>query len=80
MHNLGVMHASPDPVSGQPNLAKAFEWFSRAAEQGMSGSCATLGMMYENGNGVEKDAAKAREWYRRAGFSDEEMTLGEALS
>ena len=39
-----------------------------AAEQGLAGSQTTLAMMYEQGNGVEKDPEKAREWYARAGF------------
>jgi hypothetical protein len=39
-----------------------------AAAQGMLGSLTTLGMMYQEGNGVEKDEEKAREYYKKAGF------------
>ena len=30
----------------------------------------TIGMMYREGNGVERDEEKAREWFRKAGFDD----------
>ena len=46
------------------------EWFAKAAAQGLQGSMTTLGMMYREGNGVEPDEAKAREWFRKAGFED----------
>ena len=36
-------------------------------------------MMYETGNGVEKDPEEARKWYKMAGFSEDEMNLGEQL-
>ena len=61
------------------NGEKAVQWFTRAAEQGMAGSQTTLAMMYETGNGVEKDAEEARKWYTMAGFSEDEMNLGEQL-
>jgi TPR repeat protein len=44
------------------------EWFEKAGEQGLAGSQTTLAMMYEEGNGVEKDIEKANELYRAAGF------------
>ena len=77
-HGLGFMYMEGDcvPKNGQ----KAVEWFTRAAEQGMTGSQTTLAMMYEMGNSVEKDPEEARKWYRMAGFSDDEMNLGEQLA
>jgi TPR repeat protein len=30
----------------------------------------TIGMMYREGNGVERDEEKARVWFRKAGFED----------
>jgi hypothetical protein len=46
----------------------------------MAGSQTALAMMYETGNGVEKDLDEACKWYRMAGFAEEEMNLGERLS
>jgi hypothetical protein len=48
--------------------AKAIEWFTRAADQGLVGSMTTLAMMYDEGNGVEQDKEKAKELYAKAGF------------
>jgi glutamyl-tRNA reductase len=42
----------------------------KAAEQGLQGSLTTLAMMYEQGEGVEKDIEKAKELYKAAGFDD----------
>ena len=76
-HGLGFMYMEGDCVA--KNGEKAVLWFRRAAEQGMAGSQTTLAMMYETGNGVEQDSEEARKWYRMAGFSDDEMNLGEQL-
>jgi hypothetical protein len=48
------------------NEKLAAEWFQRAAEQGLAGSQMTLGMLYEQGQGVEKNEAEARKWYELA--------------
>ena len=76
-HGLGFMYMEGDCVP--KNGEKAVQWFTRAAEQGMAGSQTTLAMMYETGNGVEQDAEEARKWYTMAGFSEDEMNLGEQL-
>ena len=76
-HGLGFMYMDGDCVA--KNGEKAVFWFKKAAEQGMAGSQTTLAMMYETGNGVEQDAEEAKKWYRLAGFSEEEMNLGQQL-
>ncbi len=76
-HGLGFMYMEGDCVA--KNGEKAVLWFTKAAEQGMAGSQTTLAMMYETGNGVEKDPEEARKWYLLAGFSEDEMNLGERL-
>jgi TPR repeat protein len=48
------------------NEAEAVIWFRLAAEQGMTGSQMTLGMIYEQGLGVEKDETEAKKWYQKA--------------
>ncbi len=37
-----------------------------AAEQGHAYAQFTVGLMYENGDGVSKDIDEARKWYRKA--------------
>jgi TPR repeat protein len=46
-------------------LNKAAEWFTRGATHDPRASFA-LGLMYESGEGVEKDFVKAAEWYEKA--------------
>lgn len=48
------------------DYAKAFAWFSKAAEMGDRGAMSWLSVMYKEGMGVEKDAAKAAEWREKA--------------
>jgi len=47
---------------------KAAYWFRKAAEQGLAGSQTTLGMMYQEGNGVKQDMEEAKKWLAMAGF------------
>ena len=43
------------------------EWWSKATEWVKNAKAQYyLGVCYENGEGVEKDMAKAIEWYRKA--------------
>jgi TPR repeat protein len=49
---------------------KAIEWFQKAADQGMTGSLATMARMYKEGLGVEQDQDEARRLYREAGFDE----------
>jgi TPR repeat protein len=50
----------------QPNPRKAFELYSRAAENGNATARHALGSMFENGEGVTRDVYKAARWYRLA--------------
>ena len=44
----------------------AFNYYRKAAEQGMSKAQHKLGSMYYQGKGVMKDYAKADKWYRKS--------------
>ena len=53
-------------------------WFRKAADQGVPKAQYSLGMMYEQGRGVERSDAEAMYWYQKAadgglGMAREEM-------
>jgi len=61
----------PDYVRGSEawssrDYKDAFEWFKKAAEDGDLLSLNNLGVMYEDGLGVERDKQKAFEYYEAA--------------
>lgn len=45
---------------------KAVEWYKKAAEQENAYGQCNLGIMYEEGKGVEQSYEKAGEWYKKA--------------
>jgi TPR repeat protein len=49
-----------------PDIANAFHWLERAAQNGHVGAMARVGEMYATGQGVARDAAKAAYWADRA--------------
>lgn len=64
----------------QGNHAKAFEWATKAAGQGLAQAQTNLGVMYEFGDGVHQDYHKAVEWYTKAAHQGDEFAqyeLGE---
>tara|TARA_Y100001934_G_scaffold274528_1_gene367078 strand:- start:1193 stop:1423 length:231 start_codon:yes stop_codon:yes gene_type:complete len=52
-------------VDANPEMA--FEWFSKAAEQGHPKAQHAVGTYLEEGKGTKSDYGAAAEWYRRAG-------------
>jgi TPR repeat protein len=48
------------------SLAKAFEWYGKAAELGNPTAQFNMGVFYNNGVGREKDFVEAGRWYERA--------------
>jgi localization factor PodJL len=61
---VGARYASGDRVPR--NMAKAGEWYQRAAEAGLAVAQFRLGSLYERGEGVRQDLAQAVSWYQRA--------------
>ena len=45
---------------------EAFKWFTKSAAQGDTDAQYNLGLWYENGYGVMKDAPEALKWYGKA--------------
>ncbi|MDW7793255.1 tetratricopeptide repeat protein [Morganella morganii] len=50
----------------QNNRTVAMIWFQKAAEQNHASAQFNLGMMYQNGDGVEKNEKVAQEWFQKA--------------
>lgn len=50
----------------ESDYKEAYDLFSEAAELGYAEAMAYMGVMYRNGFVVEKDDAKAAEWYQKA--------------
>ena len=58
---------------------EAIRWFRKASEQGDAGAQSNLGVMYDNGQGVQQDYVQAVKWYRKAaeqGYADAQSNLG----
>ena len=66
----------------QQDYAKAFEWYSKSAEQGNEQAQNRLGFYYAHGKGVKKNFVKAAEWYEKAalqGSADAQWRLGKCF-
>ncbi len=61
---VGTRYSSGDRVPR--NMAKAGEWYGRAAEAGLAVAQFRLASLYERGEGMPQDLAKAVTWYQRA--------------
>jgi len=48
------------------DMSESAKWYRKAAEGGEATAQFSLGLGYENGNGVNKDIAEAIKWYRKA--------------
>ena len=60
-------------------LKEAHTWFLKAAEVGHSEAQFRLGLLYKNGDGVEKNSVEASRWYQKAaeqGFAKAQVNLG----
>ena len=50
----------------QKDIARAVEWYKKAASNNHNGAQYRLGQLYEKGIGVGKNMAMAKKWYRKA--------------
>ena len=70
MHAIG--HCYRYPMSSDvlaKDMTKAVEWTKKASELGHAKATGALGLLYENGKGVDKDEAKAFELNVKAAHS-----------
>ncbi|MBT4710508.1 MAG: hypothetical protein HOB82_03150 [Alphaproteobacteria bacterium] len=57
------------------NFIRAIKLLQPLADQGVAAAQTHLGLMYDEGNGVAVDDAKAIEWYRLAAAQDDVLSL-----
>ncbi|NVK43130.1 MAG: sel1 repeat family protein [Oceanospirillaceae bacterium] len=65
------------------NALEAYNWYRRAADQGLVSAMHNIGRCYNFGTGVEQNYAEAERWYRRAaeqGHMDAMFFLGTLYS
>lgn len=66
-----------------PDVAKAYYWFCRAAEQGSAQAEVFVGMLLYDGQGVQRDQAAALQHWRKAadaGVAEAQFRLGRVLA
>jgi len=89
---VGIVGANPGVCEGQannynagsdPNVSKAesseIEKLRQKAEEGDADAQFNLGIMYDNGKGVEQDYKEAVKWFRKVaeqGYADGQFGLG----
>ena len=61
-----LFHKGKDAYQRQDYL-EALKWYRQAAEKGHELAQYNLGVMYEKGQGTEKNLREAVKWYRKAG-------------
>jgi len=74
---VGCVYAGGEDVP--VNLAKAFKWIAKAANQGHAYAQWLLGRMYSRGDGVPRDDVKALTLYRQAadqGLKEAQHSMG----
>ncbi len=72
-HDFGV--ALREGTGGRRDVAEAYTWFKRAADQGHACACYDLGMCYATGAGVRADPKLAVDWFRKAAAKDQPDAL-----
>ena len=69
---VGVLGLATMLGDGRPeDHAEAAKWWRKAEEQGNASAQINLGIVYEQGDGVQKDLTKARRWYDLAANNKE---------
>ena len=75
-YELGMAYALGNTL--EQDYAKAFEHFTRSAQEGYAPAQYRLGVAYANGDGTGKDPARAIEWYEKSagqGYASAQRSL-----
>ncbi len=60
---------------GNKDIAKAIEWWTKAAQKGLAFSYHYLGSVYNKGEGVEQDFAKAVEYWTKGAERNDAISM-----
>jgi hypothetical protein len=66
LHYLFAKRISDANIEASPRYADAAAWLNQAAKQNHAKAQYLLGLLYERGRGVKKDAGTAMAWYKKA--------------
>ena len=80
-YELALRHDNGQDPAGEQgrDAVEAARWYRLAANQGHAGAQLHLGLLYDSGDGVEKNEALAAQWYRKSadqGNADAQVNLG----
>lgn len=65
--NQALLDEALNPGSTlKKRMLKACDWFKKAADKGDEKAMYAIGLMYKNGEGVDKSLAEARKWFQKA--------------
>ena len=70
MHFNGVNDLQKDEVEAE-------QLIRLAAEKGLTRAAHDLGLMYQQGSGVEKDRAESRKWFKACAAAGDERCVAE---
>jgi len=76
---LGFAYALGEGASSKPDPKQAFDWFKKAADQGLVEAQFKVAFCLDNGLGVKKDEAAAAGWYQKVadqGSAEAQEILG----
>lgn len=65
LYEIGTRYAEARGTTAA-DMKAAAQWYEKAAELGFAPAQYRIGNLYEKGNGVERDAARAKTWYQLA--------------
>lgn len=81
MYDMAALYESGWTGDGEPDMARAIAWYSRAAEHRLAAAQYRLAWLYDMGFGVDPDPEQSLEWYRHAaerGLAEAQFNLGVA--
>ncbi|MFP6744291.1 MAG: SEL1-like repeat protein [Alphaproteobacteria bacterium] len=81
MYDMAALYETGRTVDGEPDMARAIAWYSRAAEHQLAAAQYRLAWLYDMGFGVGPDPEQSLDWYRQAaerGLAEAQFNLGVA--
>jgi TPR repeat protein len=65
--NKSILDEAMNPgAAHKKRMLQAYDWFKKAADKNDEKAMYAIGLMYKNGEGVDKSLAEARKWFQKA--------------